>query len=114
MIFEPLDFIARLASLIPTPRVNLVRCHGVFAPHHQLRAQIVPAKRGRGRQTQTPGPGGEGAGGACPRHVPRCTRILWIIHIPSVRINSAIGIVLYNKPLATAVSRNYALVIKSI
>jgi Putative transposase len=64
VIFEPLDFIARLASLILTPRVNLVRYHGVFDPHHQLRAQIVPAKRGRGRQQQ-----GQGAEGACPRPV---------------------------------------------
>jgi hypothetical protein len=30
MIFEPLDFIARLAALVPKPRVNLTRFHGVF------------------------------------------------------------------------------------
>jgi hypothetical protein len=85
VIFESLDFIARLASFIPARRVNLVRCHGVFALHHQLRAQIVPAKRGRGRQTQTPGRAERAErapGGACPRHVwaplSRCTRILWI------------------------------------
>jgi hypothetical protein len=29
-IFEPLDFIARLAALVPKPRVNLTRFHGVF------------------------------------------------------------------------------------
>jgi hypothetical protein len=32
VIFEPLDFIARLASLVPSPRVNLTRYHGIFAP----------------------------------------------------------------------------------
>lgn len=32
IIFEPLDFIAKLAALIPKPRVNLTRFHGVFAP----------------------------------------------------------------------------------
>ena len=32
-IFEPLDFIARLAALVPRPRVNLTRFHGVFAPN---------------------------------------------------------------------------------
>ena len=32
VIFEPLDFIARLAALVPRPRVNLTRFHGVFAP----------------------------------------------------------------------------------
>jgi hypothetical protein len=29
-IFDPLDFIARLAALVPKPRVNLTRFHGVF------------------------------------------------------------------------------------
>jgi hypothetical protein len=48
VIFEPLDFLARLASLVPRPRVNLTRFHGVFAPNHGLRAQIVPAQRRRG------------------------------------------------------------------
>jgi hypothetical protein len=33
VVFEPLDFIARLAALKPTPRVHLTRYHGVFAPH---------------------------------------------------------------------------------
>ena len=30
VIFEPLDFIARLAALVPKPSVNLTRFHGVF------------------------------------------------------------------------------------
>ncbi len=32
LIFDPLDFIARVAALIPAPRTHLVRYHGVFAP----------------------------------------------------------------------------------
>ena len=32
VIFDPLDFIARLVALIPKPRVNLARYHGVFIP----------------------------------------------------------------------------------
>ena len=48
VIFQPLDFIARLASLVPKPRVNLTRFHGVFAPNSQHRATVTPAKRGRG------------------------------------------------------------------
>jgi putative transposase len=32
VIFEPVDFIAELAALVPRPRVNLTRFHGVFAP----------------------------------------------------------------------------------
>jgi hypothetical protein len=42
LIFEPLDFLARLASLVPLPRVNLTRFHGVFAPLSALRGRIVP------------------------------------------------------------------------
>jgi hypothetical protein len=30
VIFEPLDFMARLAALVPRPRVNLIRYHGVL------------------------------------------------------------------------------------
>ncbi len=33
VIFEPLDIMAKLAALVPKPRVNLTRFHGVFAPN---------------------------------------------------------------------------------
>ncbi len=64
-LFEPLDFLSRLAALVPSPGVNLTRYHGVFAPNHRLRAQIVPAWRGRGR-----GGGRADAPGGVPKHVP--------------------------------------------
>ena len=57
VVFEPLDFIARLAALVPAPRVHLTRYHGVFAPHSRWRAAITPAGRGSGRpdtDTRTP------------------------------------------------------------
>ncbi len=41
VIFEPLDFIARLAALVPKPRVNLTRFHGVFAPNSKHRAAVT-------------------------------------------------------------------------
>jgi len=50
---EPLDFVARLAALVPKPRVNLARFHGVFAPNNKHRARVTPAKRGRGGQRTT-------------------------------------------------------------
>ena len=40
MIFEPLDFIARLIALVPKPRVNLTRYYGVFAPNSKYRIQV--------------------------------------------------------------------------
>lgn len=44
----PVDFIARLAALVPKPRVNLTRFHGVLAPNHRWRGLVTPAKRGKG------------------------------------------------------------------
>jgi hypothetical protein len=48
VIFEPRDFIARLVALVPKPRVNLTRFHGVFAPNGAHRARVTPAKRSKG------------------------------------------------------------------
>jgi len=53
VIFEPLDFISRLVSLVPKPRVNLTRFHGVFAPNSKHRKQITLAKRDRGGKTRS-------------------------------------------------------------
>ncbi|MGQ0834785.1 MAG: transposase, partial [Gammaproteobacteria bacterium] len=46
VLFEPLDFLARLAALVPPPRVHLTRFHGLFAPHNRLHALVTPAGRG--------------------------------------------------------------------
>jgi len=40
--FEPLDFVARLAALVPPPRFHGIRYHGVLAPAARLRAAVVP------------------------------------------------------------------------
>ncbi len=48
--------IARLATLVPRPRVNLTRFHGVFAPNSHWRAEITPAKRGKRRAADKPLP----------------------------------------------------------
>jgi hypothetical protein len=58
MVFEPVELVERLAALIPPPRVNMVRYHGVLAPAARDRAAIVP---------QVPQPEGAGTGGVC-RH----------------------------------------------
>jgi Putative transposase len=55
--FEPLDFIARLAALVPKPRVNLTRFYGVFAPNSKHRTGITPARRGKGKQSKVPDDG---------------------------------------------------------
>jgi Putative transposase len=63
---EPLDLMARLAALVPLPRMHLTRYHGVFAPHSKLRAAVTPAHRGKGQKPQEE----EGAEpSSTPRHV---------------------------------------------
>jgi hypothetical protein len=55
IVLEPLDFMARLAALVPPPRMHLTRYHGVFAPHSRLRAAITPAGRGKGGKNSEEG-----------------------------------------------------------
>jgi len=42
IIFDPLDLVGKLAALVPPPRFNLVRYHGVLAPSAAWRSLIVP------------------------------------------------------------------------
>jgi len=53
VIFEPLDFIARLAALVPKPRVNLTRFHGVFAPNSQYRSTVTSDRDKKGIDIET-------------------------------------------------------------
>ena len=41
LVFEPLEFLEKLAATTPRPEVNLVICHGVLAPHAQWRRPVV-------------------------------------------------------------------------
>ncbi len=41
VVMSPLQFMQRLAALVPRPRLHLIRFHGVLAPHAKLRAAIV-------------------------------------------------------------------------
>jgi hypothetical protein len=47
ILFSPLDFLSKLAALVPRPRHNLVRYHGVFAPNAKIRKLIVPKNNKR-------------------------------------------------------------------
>ncbi len=38
----PLEFMQRLAALVPQPRLHLIRYHSVLAPNAKLRAMVVP------------------------------------------------------------------------
>ena len=43
IVMSPLQFMQRLAALVPHPRLHPIRFHGVLAPHAKLRDQIVPS-----------------------------------------------------------------------
>ena len=43
IVMEPLEFMQRLAALVPRPRLHLIRFHGVLAPNAKLRAEIIPS-----------------------------------------------------------------------
>jgi Putative transposase len=43
IVLAPLEFMERLAALVPRPRLHLIRFHGVLAPNAKLRSKIVPA-----------------------------------------------------------------------
>jgi hypothetical protein len=40
-VFEPLEFLAKLAALTPRPEINLLLDHGVLAPHARWRPPVV-------------------------------------------------------------------------
>lgn len=40
---NPLEFVGRLAALVPQPRTNTIRFHGVYAANARLRKLVVPA-----------------------------------------------------------------------
>ena len=42
VVFEPLDLMSKLSALIPRPRTNTIRFHGVFASAARLRSRVIP------------------------------------------------------------------------
>jgi hypothetical protein len=42
LAFDPVEFLGRLAVLVPRPRINLLMYHGVLAPRAAWRSAVVP------------------------------------------------------------------------
>ena len=57
-VFTPHELMEKLAALIPMPRANLVRYHGVLAPASSFRAAVVPRPDEEGRVCGHRHPGG--------------------------------------------------------
>ena len=49
IVLDPVEFLAKLAALVPPPRSHAVRYHGLLGPRGGLRREVVPAReRGEG------------------------------------------------------------------
>jgi Putative transposase len=66
LVLDPVDFLARLTALIPAPRVNMCRYHGVFAPASPLRGLVVPRQAGPCKHAQAFGAVKTGTAGGWP------------------------------------------------
>jgi uncharacterized protein YbaR (Trm112 family) len=71
LVFEPLEFLEKLAALTPRRGINLVIYHGVLAPHSRWRALVI-AYRGAGTDstddTALPEVTGDKAAAGKPRY----------------------------------------------
>jgi len=71
MVFTPMEFMEKLAALVPAPRFNLVRYYGVLAPRSAWRDVVVPAVRESGSLSATNScSADDDAGSATPRAAP--------------------------------------------
>jgi len=54
VVLSPMEFMGRLAALVPKPRVNLTRFHGVFSSNSKLRKHVVPQQPAKQEEPQKP------------------------------------------------------------
>jgi hypothetical protein len=47
-LFEPIEFLEKLAAIIPRPAVNLLLYHGVLAPPVAWRSAVIPRRHDAG------------------------------------------------------------------
>jgi hypothetical protein len=75
VVFEPIEFLAQLTALVPRPRGNLVRYHGILAPNAKHRRAVVPnpSQQNRRRRTRAHAPVPVRAPGGRSSRRPCCT-----------------------------------------
>jgi len=54
LLFEPVEFLEKLAALTPRPAINLILYHGVLAPHACWRPAVVAFGRPEGDAALAP------------------------------------------------------------
>ena len=47
VVFDPVEFLGRLAVLVPRPRINLILSHGVLGPRAAWRSEVFGARQQR-------------------------------------------------------------------
>ena len=78
IVLSPEELLEKLAALVPPPRLNLVRYHGVLAPNADDRAHIVPGPKGQDVATDSPGNDGTST------PAPRRHRLSWSVLLARV------------------------------
>jgi hypothetical protein len=75
LVMSPLEFMQRLAALVPRPRLHLIRFHGVLAPNAKLRSLVVP--QGPPKDEEVPGVAASGVQCEAQTAQVRPARISW-------------------------------------
>jgi len=71
LVFEPLEFLERLAAMTPRPETNLLICHGVLAPRARRRERVVVYGRVAPEPTASTAPLAAGPEGTGVKRRPR-------------------------------------------
>jgi hypothetical protein len=80
LVFEPLEFLERLAALTPRPETNLLICHGVLAPRARWRERVVAYGRVRPEPTAARAPRTAGLDEAGVKPTPRAWSWAALMH----------------------------------
>jgi Putative transposase len=80
LVFEPLEFLERLAAMTPRPETNLLICHGVLAPCARWRERVVAYGRVAAEPTASPVPRAPGPDGTGVTPTPRAWSWAGLMH----------------------------------
>jgi len=80
LVFEPLEFLERLAAMTPRPETNLLICHGVLAPRARWRERMVAYGRVRPEPTASAAAPAAGPDGTAEKSPPRAWSWAALMH----------------------------------
>jgi Putative transposase len=80
LVFEPLEFLERLAAITPRPETNLLICHGVLAPRARWRERVVAYGRVAPEPTALAPPLAAGPDGTRVKSSPRAWSWAALMH----------------------------------